>query len=128
MPAQTHTLKAPVIRAYDRGLLAAMLLLLAFGSLMIYSSTSVITLVLARRHISEFYYFKRHMFTMALGFLVLFVSYRIKPAFLKKAAVPLLICSFVILLMVFLPYIVVTAGGARRWLHARLHGWAGDRL
>ena len=116
MPAQTHTLKAPAIRTYDRGLLVAMLLLIAFGSLMIYSSTSVITPVLARRHISEFYYFKRHIFTMALGFLVLFVAYRIKPALLKKAAVPLLICSFVILLMVFLPYIGVTAGGARRWI------------
>lgn len=116
MTVNTHTLKAPAVRAYDRGLLAAMLLLVAFGSLMIYSSTSVITPVLARRNISEFYYFKRHMFTMVLGFIVLFFTYRIKPAFLKRAAVPMLVCSFVLLLMVFLPYIGVTAGGARRWI------------
>jgi len=116
METRVHTLKAPAIRTYDRGLLAAMLLLIAFGSLMIYSSTSVITPVLARRNISEFYYFKRHMFTMALGFLVFFFAYRIKPAFLKRAAVPMLICSFILLLMVFLPYIGVTAGGARRWI------------
>ncbi len=116
MQSRAHTLKAPSIRTYDRGLLAAMLLLIAFGALMIYSSTSVITPVLARRNISEFYYFKRHFFTMILGFLVFFVSYRINPGFLKKAAVPMLICSFVLLLMVFLPHIGVTAGGARRWI------------
>ncbi len=116
MQMREHAIKAPVVRTYDRGLLAVMLLLIAFGSLMIYSSTSVITPVLARRNISEFYYFKRHIFTMAIGFLVLFFSYRINPAMLKKAAVPLLIFSFVLLLMVFLPYIGVTAGGARRWI------------
>lgn len=116
MQMREHAIKAPVVRTYDRGLLAVMLLLIAFGSLMIYSSTSVITPVLARRNIGEFYYFKRHIFTMTLGFLVLFFSYRIKPSMLKKAAVPLLIFSFVLLLMVFLPYIGVTAGGARRWI------------
>lgn len=116
MTVNTHTLKAPGVRTYDRGLLAAMLLLVAFGSLMIYSSTSVITPVLARRNISEFYYFKRHMFTMVLGFMVLFFTYRIKPAFLKRAAVPMLVFSFILLLMVFLPHIGVTAGGARRWI------------
>lgn len=116
MPARAYILKAHSARTYDRGLLAAMLLLIAFGSLMIYSSTSVITPVLARRNISEFYYFKRHIFTMALGFLVFLFAYRVNPAFLKKAAVPLLVFAFVLLLMVFLPYIGVTAGGARRWI------------
>jgi cell division protein FtsW len=116
MQTRGHAIKAPVVRTYDRGLLAVMLLLIAFGSLMIYSSTSVITPVLARRNIGEFHYFKRHIFTMTLGFLVLFFSYRIKPSMLKKAAVPLLIFSFVLLLMVFLPYIGVSAGGARRWI------------
>ncbi|TAN43628.1 MAG: putative lipid II flippase FtsW [Nitrospirae bacterium] len=116
MQARSATLKAPVIKSYDKGLLLAMLLLMAFGSLMIYSSTSVITPLLAKRNITEFYYFKRHLFTMVLGFMVLFFTYRIKPSSLEKAAVPLLIFSFVLLTMVFLPYIGVKAGGARRWI------------
>jgi len=116
MQNRSHAMKPPALRTYDKGLLAAMLLLIAFGALMIYSSTSVITPVLARRNISEFYYFKRHFFTMVLGFVVLFFTYRLKPAALKKAAVPLLIVAFVLLVMVFLPHIGVTAGGARRWI------------
>lgn len=116
MHTPAYGMKPPSIRTYDKGLLAAMLLLIAFGSLMIYSSTSVVTPLLARRNISEFYYFKRHMFTMAIGFTVLYFTYRLKPSVLNRAAVPLLIFSFVLLLAVFLPHIGVTAGGARRWI------------
>ncbi|MDA8077659.1 MAG: putative lipid II flippase FtsW [Nitrospiraceae bacterium] len=108
--------KAPSARTYDRLLLLIMLLLIAFGALMIYSSTSVVTPVFAKRHIGEFYYFKRHLFTMLLGGLVLLFAYRLKPSVLRRAAVPLLVFSLALLLAVFLPYVGVTAGGARRWI------------
>ena len=105
-----------VIRSYDKVLLFIMLLLIAFGTLMIYSSTAVITPLLAKRNITEFYYFKRHLFTMVLGSLAMLIAYRLKPSLLKKMAVPLLVFSFFLLLLVFLPYIGVTAGGAKRWI------------
>ncbi|MBS1114691.1 MAG: ftsW [Nitrospirae bacterium] len=106
----------PVDRNYDKVLLFIMLLLMAFGALMIYSSTSVVTPLFAKKKITEFYYFKRHLFTMILGSLALLITYRLKPSFLKKISVPLLVFSFVLLLLVFLPYVGVTAGGARRWI------------
>jgi cell division protein FtsW len=106
----------PVVRTYDKFLLFIMLLLIAFGALMIYSSTSVVTPLLAKRHITEFYYFKRHLFTMILGSIVMLFTYRLNPSTLKKAAVPLLVFSFFLLVLVFLPHIGVTAGGARRWI------------
>ena len=106
----------PVDRTYDKVLLFIMLLLLAFGALMIYSSTAVITPLLAKKKITEFYYFKRHLFTMVMGTFALLIAYRLKPSFLKKISVPLLVFSFFLLLLVFLPYIGVTAGGARRWI------------
>src|SRR5512147_2585584 len=96
-------------RTYDKVLLLIMLLMLAFGSLMIYSSTAVITPLLAKKNITEFYYFKRHLFTVLLGTAALLVSYRIKPSLLKKISVPLLVFSFFLLLLVFLPVIGVTA-------------------
>ena len=105
-----------VHRPYDKVLLFIMLLLLAFGALMIYSSTAVITPLLAKKKITEFYYFKRHLFTMVIGTFALLVAYSLKPSFLKKLAVPLLVFSFFLLLLVFVPYIGVTAGGARRWI------------
>lgn len=106
----------PVAKTYDKVLLFIMLAMVAFGALMIYSSTSVITPLLAKKKITEFYYFKRHMFTMVLGTLVMLIAYRLKPSLLKKISVPLLVFSFFLLLLVFLPHIGVTAGGARRWI------------
>lgn len=105
-----------VAMTYDKVLLFIMLVMLAFGALMIYSSTAVVTPLLAKKNMTEFYYFKRHMFTMVLGTLALLLAYSLKPSFLKKIAVPLLVFSFVLLLLVFLPYVGVTAGGARRWI------------
>lgn len=101
---------------YDRWLLIVTILLTGFGALMIYSSTSVITPALAKKGVSEFYYFKRHVFTILFGFSFLLIAYKLKTSFIKKMAVPLLIFSFVLLVLVFLPNIGVSAGGARRWI------------
>lgn len=104
------------VRTFDKFTLIIMGLLIAFGSLMIYSSTSVITPLLAKKHITEFYFFKRHMFTLVLGTVCLLVVFRIRPAQLQRMAVPLLVFSLVLLLFVFIPHIGVAAGGARRWI------------
>ncbi|MDI6890493.1 MAG: putative lipid II flippase FtsW [Thermodesulfovibrionales bacterium] len=101
---------------YDKWLLFITLVLIVFGALMIYSSTSVITPALAKKGITEFYYFKRHIFTILIGFGFMFLAYRMSLSYLKKMAIPLLIFSFVLLLLVFLPGIGVTAGGAERWI------------
>jgi cell division protein FtsW len=83
---------------------------------MIYSCTSVITPVFAKKGVTEFYYFKRHMFTILIGFFFLLLTCKLKLSFLQKIAVPLLIISFILLVLVFLPGIGVSAGGARRWI------------
>jgi cell division protein FtsW len=101
---------------YDKWLLLVTILLTGFGALMIYSCTSVITPGYAKKGVTEFYYFKRHMFTILIGFLFLFFSFKLELSFLKRAAIPLLILSLVLLVLVFLPGIGVSAGGARRWI------------
>jgi len=101
---------------YDRWLLFATLLLVGFGALMVYSSTSVVTPVFARRNITQFFYFKRHLFTILIGVCFMYGSSRISMATLKNMAVPLLIFSFVLLVLVFVPKVGITAGGARRWI------------
>lgn len=118
MNSRLSEIKAPVIKTYDKLLLFIMVVLVLFGALMIYSSTSVITplLALTKKNITEFYYFKRHLFTMAVGLFVMLLTYRLKPSMLEKAAVPLLVFSFFLLTLVFLPYIGVSGGGARRWI------------
>ena len=102
---------------YDRVILLAAVALVSFGALMIYSSTSVITPVLAKKNVTEFYYFKRHIFTIIIGFIFLFLtSAKLRLSFVQKYATPLLIISFVLLVLVFIPGIGVTAGGATRWI------------
>src|SRR5512135_678915 len=105
MNQMVHEIKAPLVKTYDKVLLVVMLLLLAFGSLMIYSSTSVVTPLLAKKNITEFYYFKRHILTMVLGCIAMFLAYSLKPAVLEKLAVPLLVFSFILLCLVFVPHI-----------------------
>jgi cell division protein FtsW len=101
---------------YDRLLLLSTLALIAFGALMIYSSTSVITPALERKGITEFFYFKRHLFTIFVGFGFMYLTYKVRPIYFKKIAIPFLIFSFILLILVFLPGIGVSSGGARRWI------------
>lgn len=53
---------------------------------------------------------------MIIGSFAMLVAYGLKPSLWKKIAVPLLIFSFFLLLLVFVPHIGVSAGGARRWI------------
>ena len=101
---------------YDKWLLVATVLLVGFGALMIYSTTSVITPALAQKGITEFFYFKRHIFTIIIGFSFMLIAYHMRPSFIRKMAIPLLIFSFFLLVLVFIPHIGVSAGGAMRWI------------
>ena len=83
---------------YDKWLLILTVLLVGFGALMIYSTTSIVTPSLARKGVTEFFYFKRHVFTILVGFIFLLMAYKLRPSFIKKMAVPLLICSFILLI------------------------------
>jgi len=102
---------------HDRWLLFITLLLIVFGAFMLYSSTSVITPVLAKRGVTdEFYYFKRHLCIIFIGLGCMFLFCRVKPVYLKKMAIPFLVFSFLLLILVFLPGIGVSAKGAQRWI------------
>lgn len=116
MRDRLNEIRALAGRTCDRLLLIDTAMLIFFGALMIYSSTAVVTPLSARRNITEFYYFKRHLFTMLLGFIVMVGAYKIRPSSLRRAALPLLAVSFILLVLVFIPGIGVTAGGARRWI------------
>lgn len=101
---------------HDRWLLLITFLLIGFGSLMIYSSTSVVTPSLGKKNVTQFFYFKKHLFTMLLGFGFMFAVYRLRPDTIKKIALPLIVFSFLLLILVFVPGVGVSAGGAKRWI------------
>lgn len=103
-------------KTYDRWLLLIMFFLLGLGALMIYSSTAVVSPAMSKKDVTQFFYFKRHLFTMLLGFAAMFTAYRLEPDTLKKIALPLLIFSLLLLILVFVPGMGISAGGAKRWL------------
>lgn len=100
----------------DKGLMIVTLLLLLAGSVMIYSSTSVITPLSAKKNLTPFFYFKRHLFTMAIGFIFMYLAYKMNPKSLARLSIPLMVFSFILLLAVFIPKVGITVGGARRWI------------
>jgi cell division protein FtsW len=103
-------------RCHDRWLLLITVVLVVFGLIMIYSSTSVVTPLFAKKNITPFFYFRRHLFTVLLGVIFMYIAFRVPADTLTKAAIPLLVLSFVLLVLVFIPKIGVSAGGARRWI------------
>ncbi|MDI6744045.1 MAG: putative lipid II flippase FtsW [Thermodesulfovibrionales bacterium] len=103
-------------KTYDRWFLLITFFLLGLGALMIYSSTAVVSPAMSKKDVTQFFYFKRHLFTMLLGFAAMFAAYRLRPEALKKAALPLLVFSFLLLVLVFVPGMGISAGGAKRWL------------
>jgi len=103
-------------KTYDRWFLLITFFLLGLGALMIYSSTAVVSPAMSKKDITQFFYFKRHLFTMLLGFAAMFAAYRLRPETLNKITLPLLIFSFLLLVLVFVPGMGISAGGAKRWL------------
>lgn len=107
--------------SYDRWTLLLVLALILIGLTAVYSSTSVISPDLIEKYrkkgvlVSQFGFLKKQLFTVGLGVAVMLLACKAPREWLKKLAVPLLIFSFVCLLLVFTP-LGVTAGGARRWL------------
>lgn len=106
---------------YDRGLIILVALLILVGLAAVYSSTSVVSPSLAEKHkdkgteASQFSFIKKQVLTVGMGLVVLLVACRVPMNYLKKAAIPLLVLSLILLVLVFSP-LGMSAGGARRWL------------
>ncbi|HAK89376.1 MAG: cell division protein FtsW [Nitrospirae bacterium GWC2_46_6] len=106
---------------YDRWILFIVLLLILVGLTAVYSSTSVISPDMIEKYrikgvaLSQFGFLKKQLFTVLLGTIAMFIAYKTPLKYLRKAAIPLLVVSFICLVMVFTPF-GISGGGARRWI------------
>lgn len=106
---------------YDKWILITVFLLILIGLIAVYSSTSVINPDMAEKlqkkgiNVSPFLFLKKQLFTVLLGIISMFIAIKIPLKTLKKIAIPLLIFSFLLLLLVFTP-LGVEGNGARRWI------------
>lgn len=65
----------------------------------------------------SFVFFRKHLFSIALGTLVGAVASRLPSDTYRRAAYPVLLTVLVALVLVLVPGIGLARGGARRWLH-----------
>ncbi len=102
----------PVLR-YDPVLLGAVLLLLMFGVVMVYSASAVYA---GARLGDGLWFFKRQAIGAAVGLAALLVTMKLGYRRLEPLAVPLLIISLALLVLVRVPGLGHSAGGALRWM------------
>jgi len=96
-----------------REMMIVVMLLVLIGIVMVYSSTSVSSM---RAYGSSFYYLWKHIFAAVIGIIGMILVSRFEHQRLRGMSKILLIISFVMLLLVFIPGIGITVKGARRWI------------
>ncbi len=100
-------------RAIDTTLLAAVLTLLGFGIVMVFSASSVEAAVVNH---NAYYYLERQMIWAGLGLFLMFALSRIDYHILLRYAEPIAWGTFGLLVLVLVPHIGKDINGARRWL------------
>ena len=98
----------------DLILLLATLLLVTVGTVMIYSSSSILAM---ERFRDGQYFLKKQLFFLFLSLLVMVLMTRISYYKLRKLAWPGIIVSAILLVVIWIPHVGVRAGGAVRWLN-----------
>jgi cell division protein FtsW len=99
--------------AFDGLLLAAVLALAAVGAVMVYSASAVLA---ARKLHDQFYFLGRQLVAAGVGVALLVVVLKLGHARVAALAYPLLAATLVVMVLVAIPGIGRSAGGARRWL------------
>lgn len=97
----------------DYTLLGAVLILVSLGIVMVFNASYFPGRELFR---DPYHFFGKHLFSIALGAVVLAVLSQLRLEVFDRLAYPLLIASLVLLVLVLIPGIGTVRGGARRWL------------
>lgn len=104
---------AATTRVGDPWLLLAALALAGVGLIMVYSAGSALA---AKRYLDEAHFFKAQLLHVAVGLAVMGVLASLDYHRLERLAYPLLLAVLLTLLLVLVPGVGHTAGGAVRWL------------
>ncbi len=99
--------------SYDPLLLAAVLGLVGFGLVMVYSASAIT----AQDKLGDsFYFLKRQATAAGIGLLAMAVAMKVGYRRMARLAYPLLIITVLLLIAVVIPGLGTAAGGAKRWL------------
>ena len=99
--------------AIDKWMLLAVAVLLALGMTMVLSTSYLHS---QERYGDGTYFFRKQLIAMGVGMIALVVCSLAPSALYRRFAYPLLAVTFVILVMVLIPGVGASRGGARRWI------------
>lgn len=98
---------------FDIPLLIATIVLVGIGVTMVYSSSAILA---KERYHQSFYFLKRELVFVTLGFMAMVVMQKIPLDWIRKFIYPLLVIQVGFLIAVFIPSIGRKIGGATRWI------------
>jgi cell division protein FtsW len=99
--------------AIDKWMLLAVLCLLALGTTMVLSTSYLYS---QERYGDGTYFFRKQLLSMGVGVVALIACSMVPSALYRRFAYPLLAVTFILLLLVLVPGIGASRGGARRWI------------
>jgi cell division protein FtsW len=99
--------------AVDKWMLLAVVALLALGMTMVLSTSYLYS---QERYGDGTYFFRKQLIAMGAGAVALIASSMLPSTLYRRFAYPILAISFIVLLLVLIPGIGVSRGGARRWI------------
>ncbi|HEX8740950.1 MAG TPA: putative lipid II flippase FtsW [Casimicrobiaceae bacterium] len=102
--------------AYDVSLVWTVLLLLAFGLVMVYSASIATAEASARTGYHAWYFLVRHAVFLAVGLGIAFVAFQVPVKVWQQFAAWLFVASAALLVLVLVPGIGRAVNGSRRWL------------
>lgn len=97
----------------DIWLVFTIMLLLAIGIIMIYSTSAIFA---DQKHNDSLYFLKRHMLWIVIGLFLMFAVWRIDYHVLRRYSKLLAFASVGLLGLLYVPGLGRTAGGACRWI------------
>ena len=95
-------------------LIIIVFLLLSLGIVMIYSTSAIYA---EETHHDSYFYLKKQVAWAFIGAVLLIAFAKIDYRILRRLSIPLLFLSTILLILVFVPGLGRTAGGASRWLN-----------
>jgi cell division protein FtsW len=121
-PGQTQAIRHSGPRGrFDPWLLLAIVGLVAFGIVMVASSSIAVA---DGQHIGEFHYLDRHLvFLLVGGAVAVGIALFVELDTLEKYSGWLMLGTFMLLLLVFVPHIGMRINGARRWINLGISGF-----
>jgi len=101
---------------FDQSLVWVAVLLLALGTVMVYSASVALPDSPRFARYSGTHFLSRHLLSIALGFVAAIVTVQIPTKVWEKVAPWLFVAALVLLVLVLIPHVGKGVNGARRWI------------